>query len=74
MLFLLLLFYLENTILKVPEAKRSCLGSATPTEYTPAASPTLTEVCFLLLHLDVQLIICICFRHSVAFLSKWIPF
>ncbi|KZS13079.1 DNA helicase INO80 [Daphnia magna] len=27
----------------VPEAKRTCLGSATPTEYTPAASPTLTE-------------------------------
>ncbi|XP_057370086.1 chromatin-remodeling ATPase INO80-like [Daphnia carinata] len=27
----------------VPDAKRTCLGSATPTEYTPAASPTLTE-------------------------------
>ncbi|XP_046447627.1 chromatin-remodeling ATPase INO80-like [Daphnia pulex] len=27
----------------MPEAKRTCLGSATPTEYTPAASPTLTE-------------------------------
>jgi len=27
----------------IPDAKRPCLSGGTPTEYTPAASPTLTE-------------------------------
>ncbi|KAI9565028.1 hypothetical protein GHT06_008772 [Daphnia sinensis] len=35
--------YTGGTASAVSEAKRTCLGSATPTEYTPAASPTLTE-------------------------------
>lgn len=40
---------LRCIVLQGPEAKRSCLGNATPTtEYTPAASPTLTEVMILI--------------------------